>query len=300
MYDLQRLRALAELHRLGTVTAAAESMRYTHSAVSQQLTALEREAGVALYEKHGRRLRLTEQGVILAEYAHRVLALIDEAQAELAASTSQVAGTVRVTSFQTVLSSMLPQALTELRERYPNLHVEVVQRPIEQAMEELLRREVDLVLGEEYDGEMPITSERMHREPLLEDPQVLITPKTGPWSTLEFANLAGVPFAVDPEYLVTGRFVHALAKRSGFSPNVAFETPDPFLQAHLVRTGHAVAVVSDMFLQYVDGVRVAGLPGNPTRTLFTAVLEGRARHPALVAVREALTRAVPRAGGPVG
>ncbi|MEX3564243.1 LysR family transcriptional regulator, partial [Corynebacterium phoceense] len=59
MLDLRRLRILAELRRLGTVTAVADSLHYTHSAVSQQLAACERDAGARLTERVGRRLRLT-------------------------------------------------------------------------------------------------------------------------------------------------------------------------------------------------------------------------------------------------
>lgn len=80
MLDLHRLRMLFELQRLGTVTAVAEALQYTHSAISQQLAQCERDVGVKLYEKVGRRIRLTEQGEILAEYAGRMLALSDEAE----------------------------------------------------------------------------------------------------------------------------------------------------------------------------------------------------------------------------
>lgn len=114
MLDLHRLRVLFELQRLGTVTAVAEALQYTHSAISQQLAHCERDVGVKLYEKVGRRIRLTEQGEILAEYAGRMLALSDEAESRGLASTSLVRGTIRVTSFQTVMSSIIPAALTEL------------------------------------------------------------------------------------------------------------------------------------------------------------------------------------------
>lgn len=88
-----------ELQRLGTVTAVAEALRYTYSAISQQLAHCERDVG--------RRIRLTEQGEILAEYAGRMLALSDEAESRVLASTSLVRGTIRVTSFQTATSAPL-------------------------------------------------------------------------------------------------------------------------------------------------------------------------------------------------
>lgn len=287
MLDLRRLRILAELRRLGTVTAVADSLHYTHSAVSQQLAACERDAGARLTERVGRRLRLTEQGEVLADYAERMLALADEAASAVAASTSQVHGTIRVTSFQTVLSSLLPAALTQLAVEFPELTVEVIQHDMYTAAELLVRREVDLILGEDYPGDVPPTDGNMHRETLTRDPMYLITPETGPWSGLELPELEGVPFAIDPPDQAVGHFARALCRRHGFEPNFAFQTPDPFLHAHLVRGGHAVSIVPELLLPNIFGVRVVELPGRPARTLYTAVSVGREHHPALVAFRAA-------------
>ncbi len=190
MLDLHRLRILYELQRLGTVTAVAESLRYTHSAISQQLAQCEKDVGVALYEKVGRRVRLTEQGEILASYAERMLALADEAESQVIASTNAVRGTIKVTTFQTIMSSLVPRALTELAREYPDLRVQIIQREADGAMELLARREVDLILGEEYESDMPATDEHTHRELLLDDPLRLITPLTGPWSELRLEDFA--------------------------------------------------------------------------------------------------------------
>ncbi|MGP5577567.1 LysR family transcriptional regulator [Corynebacterium flavescens] len=291
MLDFHRLKMLFELKRLGTLTAVAQSMRYTHSAISQQLAICEKEVGVKLYERVGRRVRLTEQGELLADYAGRILALADEAESEILASTDSVRGRLRITSFQTALSSSLPTALTEIGQRYPELRVEIMQRDVESAIEALRTDTVDLILGEEYEADMPLTDEATHRELLIEDPIYLITPTTGPWSHLEFDDLEGVPFAIDPAELAMGKFTQQLGLRHGFRVNVEFETPDPFLHAHLVRTGHAVSLAPRLFLPLLEGLRIVEIPGKPTRTLFTAVRAGRERHPGIRAVRLALYRA---------
>src|SRR5829696_8217781 len=97
MLDVRRLRLLSELHERGTVTAVAEALSYTPSAVSQQLATLEREAGVALLERDGRRLRLTDAGRLLVEHAEAVIARLELAESELAAAAGEgVAGRVRV------------------------------------------------------------------------------------------------------------------------------------------------------------------------------------------------------------
>ena len=77
--SLHRLRLLHELERRGTVTAVASALDYTVSAVSQQLALLEREAGTALFERRGRRLALTEAGLVLAGHARTILAAVEEA-----------------------------------------------------------------------------------------------------------------------------------------------------------------------------------------------------------------------------
>ncbi|WP_412099406.1 LysR family transcriptional regulator [Corynebacterium aurimucosum] len=191
--------------------------------VSQQLAQCEKDVGVALYEKVGRRVRLTEQGEILASY----------------------------TTFQTIMSSLVPRALTELAREFPDLRVQIVQREADGSMELLPRREL-----------------------LLDDPLRLITPLTGPWSTLRLEDFAAfddeIPFAMDPEEFYWGVSFTGCAAGMVLTP--AYETPD-------------------LFLDEIEGVRVVPLPGNPTRTLYTAVRAGREGHPALRAFREALGKA---------
>src|SRR5919109_547054 len=108
MLDVRRLRLLRELHERGTVTAVAEALAYTPSAVSQQLATLEREAGVPLMERQGRRLRLTDAGRGLVEHAAAVIARLELAESELAAAAG-AEGTrpVRVAAFQTAASGLV-------------------------------------------------------------------------------------------------------------------------------------------------------------------------------------------------
>jgi len=87
MLELRRLRLLRELHERGTIAAVADALQFTPSAVSQQLAMLEREAGVALLERAGRGVRLTDAAVVLVGHAD---ALLDRAaRAEVAAGVAQ-------------------------------------------------------------------------------------------------------------------------------------------------------------------------------------------------------------------
>src|SRR5690242_20169805 len=102
MLDLKRLQLLAELDERGTIAAVADALRYTPSAVSQQLAILEREAGVALLEKAGRGVRLTDAALVLVEHAHALLERTARAEADLAAAAETVAGRARIAAFPSV------------------------------------------------------------------------------------------------------------------------------------------------------------------------------------------------------
>ena len=96
MLDLHRLRLLRELHARGTIAAVAEALRFTPSAVSQQLAVLEREAGVRLLERAGRGVRLTDAALVLVGHAEALLDRAELAQSDLAAATGKVARRGRI------------------------------------------------------------------------------------------------------------------------------------------------------------------------------------------------------------
>ena len=96
--NLKRLAMLYELSRVGTVGEVADILGYSHSAVSQQLSQLEKETGHLLIERHGRGVKLTDQGVLLAEHAGKILTLVRQTESSLAAA-SPVAGVLRIACF---------------------------------------------------------------------------------------------------------------------------------------------------------------------------------------------------------
>ena len=295
--DLTRLKMLLELQQRGTVTRVAEVMSYSHSAVSQQLKTLERDTGFALLERAGRNVRLTTQGQVLADFAQRIFALADEAEAALANSTNEVRGTLRVAGFQTVLAAATPSALDALGERYPDLRVELTQRDIKEGVKGLASREFDVVIGEDYPGVPPVRTEGLDVEALWEDSMHLLFPRRGRHSDLPrgLDALREAPLAVDPEAHVMGRWVRDLCRSAGFEPSVRYSTPDPFLQMHLVRGGHALALAPRLIIgDGVEGVDVIDLPSSPHRTLWTAVRAGAETHPAVLAFRQALAEQKPK------
>jgi DNA-binding transcriptional LysR family regulator len=127
MLDLRRLRLLRELARRGTITAVAEALSYSPSAVSQQLAALEKETKVRLLEPAGRRVRLTAQADLLVAHTEVPLEKMERAEAALAQSLSEIVGTLRVAAFQTAVLTLVPPALSQLEPQHPSLRVEVTE-----------------------------------------------------------------------------------------------------------------------------------------------------------------------------
>src|SRR3954464_9251725 len=143
MYDVRRLRLLRELAARGTVTAVAEALAYTPSAVSQQLAQLERDVGVGLLERAGRGVRLTEAGRRLAGHADAIMARMEAAEADLAGLSGRAAGRLRVACFPTAAGALVLPALTTLLERHPSVVPELVDIEAEEALPGLRLGEFD-------------------------------------------------------------------------------------------------------------------------------------------------------------
>lgn len=300
MLNVQRLRILSELHRRGTLAEVARALNYSPSAVSQQLAQLERETGVVLLERVGRRVRLTDAALELVGHAAAILERMEQAEARLAIARPAGPSLLRLASFQTVLLSIAPPALTVLARRHPQLEVQIHQREVEAAVQGLLAHHFDMILGEDYPGLRGPLHEGVDREDLLADPILLVLPQSGSWAGIErLGDLADAGWALDPADTLTGIWARSMLRRAGIEPRVRVESPDPLLQAHLVRSGHAVALIPALIAaQHLGGTRLWRLPGDPHRRLSTAIRAGRQDHPAIRAVREALAEAA-RAEAPM-
>ena len=152
MLDVHRLVLLREVHLRGSMTAAARSLSYTHSAVSQQLALLEKEAGVPLLERVGRGVQLTPAAEELVHHTNGILAILERAEADLAASATQVRGTLRLAAFTTISRYAVPQVLTALGRRHPALDVRFAQVEPEEGLLMLSSRRVDVVVADSYPG----------------------------------------------------------------------------------------------------------------------------------------------------
>ncbi|MFE2499465.1 LysR substrate-binding domain-containing protein [Streptomyces scopuliridis] len=299
MFDLHRLRLLRELKHRGTLAAVAAALSYAPSSVSQQLSQLEAEVGVRLLEPVGRRVRLTEQAEILVAHTEAVLERLERAEAEIATSLTDLTGTLRIASFQTAALALVPIALGLLRDVHPHLRVHVTHMEPEKALPALQARDFDLVLAEEYPGNPNPRPAELEQEDLLDDPLHLAMPAPaggpdagGPMAALR--SLADQPWVMEPEDTAARHWAMTLCRNAGFEPDVRFETTDLLLHLRLVEHGHAAAFLPDLVWSgQPPAVTLRQLPrGQRTRRVSTVVRRGRGRHPAVLACRDALLRAV--------
>jgi DNA-binding transcriptional LysR family regulator len=299
MFDLHRLRLLRELKHRGTLAAVAAALSYAPSSVSQQLSLLEAEVGVPLLEPVGRRVRLTAQAEILVAHTEAVLERLERAEADIAASLADLTGTLRVASFQTAALALVPTALGLLRDQHPRLRVHVTHMEPEKALPALQARDFDLVVAEEYPGNPNPRPAGLEQEDLLDDPLHLALPEpvdgSGAGAAMaDLRSLADHPWVMEPEGTAARHWATTLCRTAGFEPDVRFETSDLLLHQRLVEQKHAAAFLPDLVWNgRPPTVALRQLPrGRRTRRVFTVVRQGRSRHPAVLACRDALRRAV--------
>ena len=295
MLSNHRLRILRELRRRGTMGRVAAALKYSSSAISQQLALLETEAGAKLIEPVGRGVRLTIEGELLADHAERILRDVEEAEAALEASTATVAGRLRVATFQSAALTVMPTVLRELARTHPQLVIQLAEFQPDLAISRLVAHDYDLVLGEEYEGQELARDTEVDQEDLLFDPlEIVISPEVElgrPDPSLN--DLRQLPWVMESSTKPARIWTRALCRRAGFEPEVRFESDDLLVHRVLVASGHAVAMLPRLLSSHEPvPLRVIALPGSPTRRIFTAVRAGAIDRPAVRACRDALRNAV--------
>lgn len=307
MLDVKRLRLLHELHIRGTLADVAAALQYSPSAVSQQLALLEKEAGVELLRKVGRRVQLTPQAEILVAHTAELLETLERAEADLAASLTTVAGTVKLAVFQSAALALLPDMLTAMAQSYPDVRLEVVQREPETALYETWARDFDLVVAEQYPGHAAPRHPELDRVVLTSDAIRLAVPAhdvAGGMAKLRTESIAGIedtaklPWVMEPRGAASRHWAEQACRQAGFEPDVRFETADLQTQVRLIESGNAVGLMPDlMWTARPPALTLIELPGLPRRTVFTSARRASRRRPAILACREILEQTAQRVAG---
>ncbi|MBM7771005.1 DNA-binding transcriptional LysR family regulator [Actinokineospora baliensis] len=290
MIDPRRLRVLRALADHGTVTAAAQALHLSPSAVSQQLASLESEVRQELLRRKGRRVWLTSAGELLVEHADAVLAELDRAEARLAAFGTGELGQVKVAAFASAITNVVAPAIAALRLSAPGVTVLVRDAEGQDSLPMLLDGEIDIAIAM-HTGQAPI-EHRIVWDHLYTEPFDAVLPPGHP--LLGRAEVALSDLAVE-DWVVPlpgnpCRDVLLLAcEMAGFTPRVTHTSDDFTAAAALVTAGVGVALIPRTALGGISTEQVVPVtPNPPHRRVVAATRRGRETHPLLQIVRKAL------------
>lgn len=280
MLDVRRILLLTEVARHGSVTATARALNYTPSAVSQQISRLEAEAGQPLLQRHARGVTLTDAGRVLAERGSRIERHLRAAQEELADIAGLRAGTLRIGTFPTAGASLLPLAVTAFRDAHPGVRLVVRSARIAGLWSLLENREVELSLMWDYDW-CRVDRDDAVITHLLDDPPALLVDdqhRLAGRASAALTELAGDPWITRAENHPVAEALDRSCRAAGFEPQIAFEAHDYQEAQAMVAAGIGVALAPRLALAGIrPGVHVLALePPAPVRRIL---LTRMADHP---------------------
>ncbi len=302
MLDVRRLRLLRELAHRGTIIAVAQALAFTPSAVSQQLSALEREAGLPLLERNGRRVVLTPAGHNLVRHAEVVLAQLERATAELAGARQGLSGPLRIGTFPSAGRTMIPAALTALARQHPGLEPMVCEIDPAGVADALRAGELEVALIHQYDFAADRPEPGLDTEALCSEAMYLASAAPGPAQppgdgASAIGRCRDAPWiTATPGTLCHQMTLHA-CRAVGFTPHTRHQVDDFTTTLALVAAGQGVALVPQLGLAGpLTGIVLTQVPLR--RRTSIAYRSGAGSHPAVTALTTALRSAVPPELGP--
>jgi len=274
--DPRRLLLLVDVVRAGSITAAAAKLSYTTSAVSQQIAKLESEAGQPLLERHARGVRLTEAGAALARRAERIETQLVAARSELDDLAGLRAGTVRLGTFPTAGSSLLPRVVKIFKSRHPAVGLTVRSSRFAQLRAMLDAREIEMSLLWDYEWN-PVADPDLTVQPLLIDPPTLVVSAQHRFAkrkTIAMDELADEQWITREDTHPVGLVLQRACNAAGFSPTVAFAANDYQEAQAMVAVDLGVSLAPRLALENLrDDVRVIPIvDGAPSRRILLAHL----------------------------
>ncbi len=282
--EIRHLAALSAVAREGSFGRAAAALGYTQSAISQQIAALERIAGLPVFDRPGgpRPVELTPAGRLLLDHADAVLARIGLAERTLADFKAGIDGVLSIGTFQSVSVRVLPEVLRRFRSERPNVTVRLTDADDWGPLLEGLRdRRHDVIFVEET----AVVGEDVVFTPLCHDPFVVMSPLgadlAGPGAAVRIADLDGVT-ALSQNNLACQRLVDDTLRDLGVDLHVVFRTDDNAAVQAMVRAGVGHAVMPALAVDLEDArVLVRRLePEIPPRSIGIAVAANRTVAPA--------------------
>ncbi|MGW7358264.1 LysR family transcriptional regulator [Streptomyces sp. NPDC054802] len=300
MLNLERLRTLDALARHGSVSAAADGLHVTTSAVSQQMAKLEREVGQQLLAKNGRGVRLTDTGRLLADHAARILSQVELAQSEIEARRGQVVGEVRIAAFPTAARGLFPAALSLLRRDHAELRVLSTELEPEAAVRGVIRGDLDLAVVLDWSNKRLPVPGGLAQAHLLDDVPDVAMPADHPLAgraEVDLEEFADDEWVSWPE----GEFCHEwlvfTLRSKGFEPRITHLAGEHHTQLALIAAGLGVCVAPRLGRGAVpEGVALVPVRQRMRRHVHAVWRTDADRRPSIRAAVEALRSAAEQQG----
>jgi DNA-binding transcriptional LysR family regulator len=280
MLDVRRLRVLCEVARHGSFSAAAEALGYTQPAVSRQIATLEAETGATLVRRLAHGAVLTDAGRLLVERGTAIMARLDETETELQALLGLGGGKLRVASFASAASSIVPLAIVKFRSLHPGIDLSVAMADPVDSLPRLRAGELDLALSHDplwMDDDAVSGVDLVH---LFDDPMYVALPAGHPLggrTTLRLEDFAAEPWMLGTTTSCPdSRLFRQACLAAGFEPKIALQNDDYAAVLGFVAADVGVALVPDMVVRAVraDVIIRALDPPPPPRPILVALPAG--------------------------
>lgn len=285
--DVSRLRLLNEVARQGSLAGAARVLGITSSAVSQQISILEREAGVQLLDRSSRGAGLTGAGEILVERARAVIRLLEETRAEMDQLSGDLAGRVRIGSIPSLARNVLLPVAEKLEVTAPDVELTVnVVEPVD-SIEQLLNGALDVAIVDLYDNVPVAFPDYLVTREVMNEPLVLVTaPDYKVPPRLKLTDLKDADWVLTPEAGACGQAVRFACRTEGFEPRGSWVVDDLLLLVEAISRGRGISLLPPLSVD--DTVAPVGIhafdkPGIRRRVL-TVTRSSDARRPIVKAV----------------
>ncbi len=294
--NLRQLRMLREVAHRGTIAAAAESLGYTASAASQQLSALEKSTGVAVLERVGRNVRLTDAGRELVRHAGELFAGMEAAQAAVEQVSCVVRGELHLSTIESVSMTLLPSILKQVSRDHPELRLLSRQLDPDLALDALSLGEVDIAFVLRYPHSPAAPRPDIVREPVMEDRFLAVLHADDPLAQRSSLNLDEVrdhDFILPAGHFSCSRCVVMACRDASFEPRVVHRLDDYHTTLCLIAAGQGVGVLPELGLTSIPpGVRALPIEPPLSRTVEVAHRTTSADRPSVQAVLDAVRVAV--------
>lgn len=286
-FDVQSLRIVRSIADTGSITRAAEALGLSQPAVSQHLRRLEARLGIAVVERIGRGIRLTEAGRVLARHAPAVTLAIDAAAEELAQLRGLRTGVVRLVAFPSASPVLVPRLIAALASSHPGLSLTYIEAEPPEAVAAVREDRADIALTFSYPGDRDDPHRSSARGLSVRaagrDDLMLVLP-VGHAAVTEITELADETWIAGCPRC-RGHLLE-LCERAGFEPRIGYETDNYVAVEGLVAQGIGVATLPRMALEsfpLLPGVVTAPLPAAEARRLHVVTAQGAERVPSLAA-----------------